>query len=456
MKEPEFMMYPKHEKIPHVVHRNADSFFSTSSGFTNYRGLLNLCMILLILSNARLFLENIIKYGILIDPSIWMNMYLKDPESWPNILLLLSINIFILIAYVTEIFLEKSWLSDNMGIAISIVNNIVLLVYPATVVFLFHPNPIFSVNTLGIVTVIFLKLVSYACVNNWCRSHRKNRTLIRRKTISVSDETSNSSSNKANGKVETKLCYPDNLTLSDLYYFIFAPTLCYELNFPRSARIRKRFLLKRILEMLFLCQLMLGLVQQWIIPTINNSMQPLADMNISKVVERLLKLAIPNHFIWLIFFYWFFHSCLNVLAELLRFGDREFYRDWWNAETVTDFWKSWNIPVHRWATRHLYKPMLRRGISKIKAAIAVFFVSAFFHEYLMSIPLHMFRTWAFTSMVMQVPLAIVTAKFLSGKGGNIVVWLTLILGQPVAILAYVHDYYVRNVGTLHDQTFSIN
>ena len=33
--------------------------------------------------------------------------------------------------------------------------------------------------------------------------------------------------------------YPDNLTLRDLYYFWFAPTLCYELNFPISGRIRK-------------------------------------------------------------------------------------------------------------------------------------------------------------------------------------------------------------------------
>ena len=36
---------------------------------------------------------------------------------------------------------------------------------------------------------------------------------------------------------------------SDIYYFAFAPTLCYELNFPRSARIRKRFLVKRLVEM---------------------------------------------------------------------------------------------------------------------------------------------------------------------------------------------------------------
>lgn len=34
--------------------------------------------------------------------------------------------------------------------------------------------------------------------------------------------------------------YPDNLNLRDLYYYILAPTLCYELNFPRTQRIRKR------------------------------------------------------------------------------------------------------------------------------------------------------------------------------------------------------------------------
>ena len=34
-----------------------------------------------------------------------------------------------------------------------------------------------------------------------------------------------------------------------LYYFLLAPTLCYELQFPRSPRIRKRFLLRRLCEM---------------------------------------------------------------------------------------------------------------------------------------------------------------------------------------------------------------
>lgn len=34
-----------------------------------------------------------------------------------------------------------------------------------------------------------------------------------------------------------------------MYYFVFAPTLCYELNFPRSPKIRMSFLLRRLFEM---------------------------------------------------------------------------------------------------------------------------------------------------------------------------------------------------------------
>ncbi|KAJ8334067.1 hypothetical protein SKAU_G00397060 [Synaphobranchus kaupii] len=63
---------------------------------------------------------------------------------------------------------------------------------------------------------------------------------------------------------------------------------------------------------------------------------------------------------------------MNFVAELMQFGDREFYRDWWNSETVTYFWSNWNIPVHKWCLRHFYKPMLKRGVRKWRAQIAVF------------------------------------------------------------------------------------
>lgn len=44
----------------------------------------------------------------------------------------------------------------------------------------------------------------------------------------------------------------------------------------------------------------------------------------------------------------------------------------------------------------------------------------------------------------QIPLAWFVSKFLRGNYGNAAVWISLIIGQPVAVLMYVHDYYVLN------------
>merc|ERR1719244_911021 len=79
--------------------------------------------------------------------------------------------------------------------------------------------------------------------------------------------------------------YPDNLTMFDIYYFWFAPTLCYELNFPRSLRIRKMFLLRRACEVLVCFNLLLALIQQWIIPSVVNSLIPFSNMALGHATE---------------------------------------------------------------------------------------------------------------------------------------------------------------------------
>ncbi|XP_045553625.1 diacylglycerol O-acyltransferase 1 isoform X2 [Salmo salar] len=366
-------------------HRLQESLLSSASGYRNYRGVLNWCVVMLVLSNARLFLENLLKYGILVDPIQVVSLFIKDPYNMPAACLVI----------------------------------------------------VGGASALGVYTVLFLKLYSYKDVNKWCRemSHAKARSLARSLSCSSIPRS------KGSG-VDYQVSYPGNLTLRDLYYFVFAPTLCYELNFPRSPRIRMSFLLRRLFEMLFFTQLLVALTQQWMIPIIQSSMKPLEDMDLPMMMERLLRLAVPNHLLWLIFFYWFFHSSLNFIAELLQFGDREFYRDWWNSETITYFWQNWNIPVHKWCLRHFYKPLRKSGVSKWLGQSAVFLASAFFHEYLVSVPLKMLRPWAFIGMMAQLPLAWFVARFLRGNYGNAAVWISLIIGQPIAVLMYVHDYYV--------------
>lgn len=63
-------------------------------------------------------------------------------------------------------------------------------------------------------------------------------------------------------------------------------------------------------------------------PACANSLAPIADLDYARMAERVLKLALPNLYVWLVIAYCLFHSWCNVLAELTRFGDREFYKDW--------------------------------------------------------------------------------------------------------------------------------
>lgn len=417
-------------------HKTRESLLSSGSGYNNYRGILNWCVVMLVLSNARLFLENLLRYGILVDPIQVVSLFLKDPYSWPAACLVIVSNVFILVALYTERQLSMGSFSERVGLLVHCVYMTIMLTFPAAIVLLVPSiTPVGGAFALGTYTILFLKLYSYKDVNMWCRelSTAKAKKLARSLSCPSAQQLSGSNS---------KVCYPGNLTIRDMYYFVFAPTLCYELNFPRSPKIRMGFLLRRLFEMLFFIQMLVALTQQWMIPIIQSSMKPLEDMDLSRMTERLLRLAVPNHLLWLMFFYWFFHSSLNFSAELLCFGDRQFYKDWWNSETVTYFWQNWNIPVHKWCLRHFYKPLLRRGFSKIVSQSAVFFLSAFFHEYLVSVPLRMFRLWAFMGMMAQLPLAWFVSHFVSGNYGNAAVWISLIIGQPFAVLMYVHDYYV--------------
>ncbi|XP_022097517.1 diacylglycerol O-acyltransferase 1-like [Acanthaster planci] len=448
------------------IHTDQSSLLSNASGFNNYRGFLNLCIVLLAMSSGRLVLENLIKYGILVDPISMLKIFLRNPYSLPSGTLAALINVFVVIQFGIEKIVAKGLIGETAAKFLTFVNLATLIIFPAVVITIVRPVPFGAICVSGMYTITFLKMISYSAVNRWCREALQAEKAVRRQSSKGGrDKRRNSkqkSKKEANSNMESKeavtsqengfvtieqsqlVKYPDNLNFKDLYYFALAPTLCYELNFPRSPRIRKRFLARRIIELLFLVHLSLGLIQQWIVPTVMNAMKPFSEMDLTRMVERILKLAVSIFLIWLMFFYFYFHSFLNIIAELLRFADREFYRDWWNSESVGYFWRNWNIPTYRWCARHVYKPMLKHGYSKLSGQVCVFFLSAIFHEYLLSVPLHMFRLWGFMGMILQIPLAFFVSAFLKGYTANMAVWLSIIIGQPIAVLMYVHDYYIEN------------
>jgi diacylglycerol O-acyltransferase-1 len=230
------------------------------------------------------------------------------------------------------------------------------------------------------------------------------------------------------------LRYPENITVSNLLYFMMVPTLCYQLNYPRSPRIRLKYVATILVRMALVAFLIIFFIEQYVSPTLTNAVQPFRDYDPLGILRLLLRLSITNTYIWLLGFYFYFHLYLNLFAELTRFGDRVFYKDWWNARTIDRYWRSWNLPVHHWMVRHVYYPLIRAGTGKTVAMFLVFLISAAFHEVVISVPFRTLTMHAFVGMLAQAPLSYLTKKldkvFDNAMIGNSLFWIVFcIVGE---------------------------
>lgn len=256
------------------------------------------------------------------------------------------------------------------------------------------------------------------------------------------------------------IAYPRNITLMNIYYFWLAPTLTYQIAFPKTPRVRFFKVIGILIRMVLVFSLFVFFSVQVVGPTLEHLLTDLeatqGRYTLQILADYWLKLTITNTYLWLLMFYFYFHLYLNLFAELLRFGDRVFYKDWWNSVEVSAYWRLWNLPVHYWMVRHLYFPCVRRNISKTGATFLVFFFSAVVHELLVSIPFHMLRPWLFWGMMGQFPLIFISKwfyrQFPGSSIGNIIFWLSFcVVGQPMAIMMYTIDF---KYGKLHQASGS--
>ncbi len=248
-----------------------------------------------------------------------------------------------------------------------------------------------------------------------------------------------------------KTCpYPENITLKNLCYFWWAPTLVYQPVYPRSDKIRWGFVFKRLLEVAGLSIAIWIASAQYAAPLLQNSLETILVLDFPSIAERVMKLSTISVFCWLCGFYALFQSALNALAEVMRFGDREFYSDWWNASSVRTYWTTWNKPVTNYMRRHVYSPLVGRGCPPALAQFVVFFISAVLHELLVGIPTHNVIGVAFIGMMFQIPLIALTdviqkIKWIQGKvAGNMIFWVSFCLvGQPLAALLYFFAWQAK-------------
>eukprot|EP00804_Cyclotella_cryptica_P012557 CCRYP_014715-RA/>CCRYP_014715-RA protein AED:0.01 eAED:0.01 QI:22/1/1/1/1/1/3/4001/752 len=420
------------------MHRQSNpSYLSEGAHAQNYHGLFNLFLLILVLSNFRLLMHAVSQHGFFFDKIPSFHDFSEAPLDFPFVSGLLVVQAFVLGAYAIEKIMVLGLVGGRVGLFLHAINCNASLGVVISIVWYLIDQPIIGAVLILQATITWLKLISYAHANYDYRTSPESYGLTRT-LVKDLDEAG------------TRLSYPQNITLGNIYYFWFAPTLTYQMAFPRAPFIQWPKVLRLSVQLFVSIILVLFFFAQIVAPNLDSLVRDLennrGEVRVHVIGDYLLRMSIASTYIWLLGFFGFFHCFMNITAELLRFGDRVFYRDWWNASEVSAYWRLWNMPVHYWLVRHVYFPCIRIGLSKKGATFVVFLLSAVLHEVLISVPCHMIRVWSFLAMMGQIPLIILTKKIdrrMPGSSiGNIIFWISFCLvGQPMAMLLYTIDYW---------------
>jgi sterol O-acyltransferase len=229
--------------------------------------------------------------------------------------------------------------------------------------------------------------------------------------------------------------YPANLTIANYLDYLLCPTLCYELEYPRTESINWTSLNAKIIAT-FGCIFLLTITsEEFILPILTDASTRLesaasASESLLILAESISWLLFPFMLIFLLVFLVIFEYVLGAFAEITCFGDRHFYSDWWNSTDWMEFSREWNVPVYSFLRRHVYSAS-RPHIGKSNATVITFLISAVGHEIVMAWITKKIRGYGFICQMLQLPIFMMQrTKWVRGRQtlNNVFFWCSMILG----------------------------
>lgn len=239
------------------------------------------------------------------------------------------------------------------------------------------------------------------------------------------------------------ISFPDNITIKNFFDFTMFPTLVYTLNFPRTKRIRWRYVAVKVMAIFGIFFLMI-LIAQNMYPLIIEAQSAKSLPLGSKVQTYLLVLLdiIPYFLLQYLFtFFIIWEFILNAIAELSRFADRDFYGPWWSCTDWGEFARIWNRPVHKFLLRHVYHSSISTiKLNKIQASLFTFILSSLVHELVMFSIFRVLRGYLLLFQMSQIPLMMFSnTKLMRDRKilGNCICWIGFISGPSIICTLYL-------------------
>ncbi|KJH45653.1 MBOAT family protein [Dictyocaulus viviparus] len=250
---------------------------------------------------------------------------------------------------------------------------------------------------------------------------------------------------KTNNEVVQSKTPPQWPTVEQYLYFMFCPSFIYRDEYPRS---NSRCFKKAAIHF-FHCFILIEFVNlqytQHVFPWMNTLDYP--SLSVTKIILSLFAGILPGMLCLICLFYGLLHSWLNGFAELMRFGDRQFYLNWWNADNMAEYYRNWNLVVYDWLYAYVYRDVSkliggRHGLQI--AQIGVFFLSAAFHEYWFGVALRVFYPVMFTLYFVFGGIFFFISRFIKNKSvWNTAMWFNLLIGTGMFMAFYGQEWYAR-------------
>ncbi|KAF2905172.1 hypothetical protein ILUMI_00999 [Ignelater luminosus] len=225
-------------------------------------------------------------------------------------------------------------------------------------------------------------------------------------------------------------------------YFFFAPTLVYQDNYPRTKTIRWNYVTIWFFEFIGGIFFLSFVLDRYFIFAFEY--YGIRSYNWQEILIITLGNFATGMLLLLGLFYLLLHAWMNAFAEMLRFADRLFYKDWWTSSTYDRFYRTWNVVVHDWLYTYVYKDFYEivTPKNKVVSKLMVFFLSAIFHDYILGFAFGFYLPILFINFF-GFGVAFNFFKIKSDMFGNILFWYFTGIGMSINSTFYSIEFYSR-------------
>jgi len=259
---------------------------------------------------------------------------------------------------------------------------------------------------------------------------------------SAAHASAHSSEDEDVAPIDKRLFDNFNDQLRQFYTFHFVPTLIYRNSYPRSRKIRWKFVAMCAIEVAGCIFYTYVIFAAFCVPEFHKTAKDPGDLVALSL--SIFNSMLPSIAVYMLAFFGILHCWMNMWAELTRFADRQFYQDWWNSTSFLVYYRKWNLVVGDFLFNYIYNDCMRIGLGKNFAMLLTFALSALVHEYIISLALGFWYPVLFFMFAGCGVLFIYLTEIAKGAPmWNVFFWAMLITGNGMLMVLYSREYFAR-------------